>query len=85
VARLLVRVSVAAFPAAGAAWLVVTALARLGLELTSKLDAVGALAVAGVVGVAVFTMLAALLHIEEVTQIRRALLGRMRPERQPQR
>ena len=85
VSRLLVRVSVAAFPAAGAAWLVVTALARLGLELTSKLDAVGALAVAGVVGVAVFTMLAALLHIEEVTQIRRALLGRLRPERQPQR
>jgi putative peptidoglycan lipid II flippase len=81
--RLVVRVCVAAIPAAGAAWLTVTAVDRLGVELTRKLDALGALLAGGLVGLGVFLVVAGALHIEEITSIRQTLVRRLRPERQP--
>ena len=78
-----VRVLAASGAAAVAAWLAVAALERLGAQLARKPDALAALFAATLLGLAVFLGAASLLRIEEVGEIRRTLLRRLRPERQP--
>ncbi|MGH3447452.1 MAG: murein biosynthesis integral membrane protein MurJ [Nocardioidaceae bacterium] len=76
--RFIVRVTVAAVPAAGCAWLCLQALEQAGLDVASKADSVLLLLAGGALGCVIYLLLARLLHIGEVTRIVGLLTSRAR-------
>jgi len=68
-AGFVVRVVLAAVPAAAAAWLAVWGAAELGLDVASKRDSLVLLAVGGLVGLTAYVALAKLLRISEIGRI----------------
>ncbi|MEJ7628295.1 MAG: murein biosynthesis integral membrane protein MurJ [Nocardioidaceae bacterium] len=75
--RFVLRVTAAALPAAGLAWVSVRLLAENGLGTSDPLDAGVLLAVGGIVGLAVYLGLARLLRIQEIGRI----VSTLRPRR----
>ena len=76
--RLVVRVVLAAVPAAGAAWLAISGLKAGGLDVASKSDSLVVLAVGGLVGMGGYLALARLLRISEITRIVALVTSRAR-------
>ena len=76
--RFLVRISLASVPAAGAAWLVVQALAATALEPTDKFGSLVILVAAGVIAVSTLVIAARLLRLSEVASIMGTVFGRLR-------
>ncbi|MPZ94187.1 MAG: murein biosynthesis integral membrane protein MurJ [Propionibacteriales bacterium] len=74
-------VLLAAVPSTLAAWAVVRALAALGVDSGSRSGALLELTTAGLVAVAIFGVLARLLHIAEVTGVMTTAFGRLRRTR----
>ena len=68
-AGFVVRVVLAAVPAAAAAWLAVWGAAEQGLDVASKRDSLVLLAVGGLVGLTAYVALAKLLRISEIGRI----------------
>ncbi len=77
-ARFVVRVAVAAVPAAAAAWLAVAGLQAVGLEVGSKLDSLALLVAGGLVGLSGYIILARALRIGEISQIVHLVISRGR-------
>ncbi|MEJ7743483.1 MAG: hypothetical protein WKF73_13635 [Nocardioidaceae bacterium] len=67
--RFVVRVVLAAVPAAGAAWLAIWAMQSGGLDVSSKSDSLVILAVGGLVGMCGYLALARMLRIREISQM----------------
>lgn len=63
------RVSAAAVPAAGAAWLTLFGLEQAGLETSSKTDSLVMLVLGGLAGLVVYLLLARLLRITEIARM----------------
>jgi len=68
-AGFVLRVVMAALPAAAAAWLAIVGLGELGLDVASKRDSLVLLAVGGLVGLTAYIVLAKLLRISEIGRI----------------
>ncbi len=67
--RFVIRVAVAALPAAGLSLAVVLGLDAAGLEIGSKVDALVMLTAGGIVGIVAYVGLARLLRIQEIGRI----------------
>ena len=82
--RFVVRVSVAAIPAALLAAGALTGLEALGLDLSSRRDSFVLLVTGGVVGLVVYALISRLLHINEVGRVVALITRRGRPRSRTQ-
>ncbi|HET7174063.1 MAG TPA: murein biosynthesis integral membrane protein MurJ [Nocardioidaceae bacterium] len=75
--RFIIRVAVAAFPAAAVAWGVVRGLEAAGLDESSKAASLVMLVAGGAAGLLTFSFLARVLHIREVTKMLSIVVTRL--------
>ncbi|MGH3473176.1 MAG: murein biosynthesis integral membrane protein MurJ [Nocardioidaceae bacterium] len=76
--RFVVRVLLASITAAISTWVVILLLEGVGLNTSSKLDALVLLVVGGGVGICVYVVLARLMHIREIAKIVGVVTARLR-------